>query len=156
MNPSQTGTFGKPSALEQLGPVARVSLRFFFALLLAVTGVAKLLDMPGFYAVVRSYQSLPDLVVPASSWLLALGEVVLAGWLVSRRQQQLASVIVILLHLMYLGWLLMALMRGLEISNCGCFGVFWARPLTWLSPLEDLALVLLAIGYWRLLPRSAS
>jgi hypothetical protein len=84
---------------------------------------------------------------------LALGEVVVAAWLLARFRPRLAAVTVVLLHMMYLVWLLVALLRGLEISNCGCFGVFWARPLTWYSPLEDLVLVGLAILYWRLLPQ---
>src|ERR1044071_7200859 len=137
---SQSSSVAKWAAFEQLGPAARMSLRFFFAILLAVTGVAQLLDMPGFADVVRSYQSLPELLVVPAAWLLALGELVLAGWLVSRYRGRLAAVLVVLLHLMYLGWLVIALMRGLQLPNCGCFGVFWARPLTWFSPLEDLAL----------------
>jgi hypothetical protein len=152
----QTGSLARASAYEQLGPAVRMSLRFFFAILMVVTGVAKLLDMSGFYEVVRSYESLPDVVVPPAAWALALGEVVLAGWLLSRYQVRWAAMTVVLLHLMYLGWLLGALLRGLELSNCGCFGVFWARPLTWYTPLEDLALLALALLYWRLQPQSAS
>jgi uncharacterized membrane protein YphA (DoxX/SURF4 family) len=153
---TQSSSVAKWTAVEQLGPAARMSLRFFFAILLAVTGVAKLLDMAGFADVVRSYQSLPDILVPPSAWLLAVGELVLAAWLLARYRTRLAAVLVVALHLMYLGWLLAALLRGLQLPNCGCFGVFWARPLTWFSPLEDLALVLLAIWYWRLQPRATT
>lgn len=140
-------------SLEPLANGTRITLRVLFAVLLLVTGVAKLLDMAGFYEVVRTYRSLPDFVVPPAAWVLALGEVILAAWLLARFRPRLAALTVVLLHLMYLGWLLVALLRGLEISNCGCFGVFWARPLTWYSPLEDLALVGFAILYWRLLPQ---
>ena len=152
---SEAPASAQPRALvlDQFAPGSRIALRVFFAVLLVVTGVAKLLDMAGFYDIVRSYQSLPELVVPTASWLLALGELVMAVWLLARYRPRWAAVTVVLLHLMYLGWLLLALLRGLEISNCGCFGVFWARPLTWYSPLEDLVLVGLAILYWWLLPQ---
>jgi uncharacterized membrane protein YphA (DoxX/SURF4 family) len=152
---SDASSASQPRALslEPLASGTRITLRVLFAVLLLVTGAAKLLDMAGFYQIVRSYQSLPDLAVPTASWVLALGEVVMAAWLLARFRPRLAALTVVLLHLMYLGWLLMALLRGLEISNCGCFGVFWARPLSWYSPLEDLALVGLAILYWRLLPQ---
>jgi hypothetical protein len=150
---SQTGAASRGSSLEQLAPGTRITLRILFAVLLTVSGVAKLLDMAGFYEIVRSYQSLPDVVVPPAAWLLAVGEIVVAAWLLARYRPRAAAIIVTLLHLMYLVWLLGALLRGLELSNCGCFGVFWARPLTWYSPLEDLALVGLAILYWRLLPQ---
>jgi len=150
---SQSPAQSRALSLEQLAPGARVALRVLFAVLLLVTGVAKLLDMAGFYEVVRSYQSLPNVVVPPASWVLAVGEIVMAAWLLARYRPRWAAVTVVLLHLMYLGWLVIALLRGLEISNCGCFGVFWARPLTWYSPLEDLVLVGLAILYWRLVPQ---
>jgi len=153
---SQTSYLAKWAAVEQLGPAARMSLRFFFAILLAVTGIAKLIDMAGFSEIVRSYQSLPDMFVPPAAWLLAVGELALAGWLLARYQTRLAAIAVVLLHLMYLGWLVMALVRGLQLGNCGCFGVFLARPLTWFSPLEDLALVLLAVWYWRLQPKGTT
>lgn len=146
----------KLTVIEQLSTPARESLRFLFAALLTVTGIAKLLDMTGFYEVVRSYETLPELVIPTAAWLLSVGELVLAGWLVSRYRGRTAAMVLILLHVMYLGWLLAALGRGLELSNCGCFGVYWARPLTWFSPLEDLALVLLALIYWRLQPQGAT
>jgi Methylamine utilisation protein MauE len=149
---SQTGVPSRGS-LEQLASGARLTLRILFAILLTVAGVAKLLDMTGFYQVVRNYQSLPDVVVPPAAWLLAVGEIVLAAWLMARYHPRRAAITVVLLHLMYLVWLLVALLRGLELDNCGCFGVFWARPLTWYSPLEDLVLVGLAMLYWRLLPQ---
>ena len=142
----------KPTA-GPLTPGARIVLQVFFAVLLTVTGVAKLLDMTGFYEVVRTYQSLPEVVIPPAAWMLAVGELVMAAWLLARYRPRAAAITVVLLHMMYLLWLLMALLRGLPIMNCGCFGVFWARPLTWYSPLEDLVLVGLAMLYWRLLPR---
>jgi uncharacterized membrane protein YphA (DoxX/SURF4 family) len=150
---SQTDASSRAVSLDQLAPGTRIALRVLFAVLLTVTGVAKLLDMTGFYEVVRSYQSLPDLVIPPAAWILSLGEIVLAAWLLAHYRPRWAATTVVLLHLMYLVWLLAALLRGLELANCGCFGVFWARPLTWYSPLEDLALVGLAILYWRLLPQ---
>jgi len=135
---------------DRFESAAAIALRVLFALLLAVTGVAKLLDMPGFYDVVASYRSLPLAMVPMAAWSLAVGEIVLAAWLVWGRELRWSSLLVVLLHAMYFGWLVVALARGLQLDNCGCFGVYWARPLTWYSPLEDLALLALAIGLWRL------
>lgn len=37
------------------------------------------------------------------------------------------------------------LARGIALGNCGCFGVYLARPLTVFSPLEDVALLLAAL-----------
>jgi len=129
-------------------PVSAQILRGVFLLLLLVTGGAKLLDMPGFYGVVAAYRALPEVLVPASAWALALTELGLAIWLAAGRLLRHAALLVVLLHLMYLGWLLAALARGLELANCGCFGVYLARPLSWTMPLEDTALLTLALVFW--------
>lgn len=45
-----------------------------------------------------------------------------------------------------------ALLRGLQLDNCGCFGVYFPSPLRWYSPLEDLALVAVSWVLMRLAP----
>jgi hypothetical protein len=130
-----------------------IALRLFFALLLLATGGTKLLDIPGFAAVIDSYVLLPAALAVPSAWALAVAEIALGLWLLSARRIAVAAVVVAALHLSYLLWLLIALIRGLSLPNCGCFGVYWPRPLTWLSPLEDLALLMLAIILWRMSSR---
>jgi uncharacterized membrane protein YphA (DoxX/SURF4 family) len=124
-------------------------IRWFFVLLLAASSIGKLVDMPGFYTVIKSYALLPEAVIPISAWALAIFELVLAIWLAIGKRIDVAALIVIALHFVYLIWLAIALARGLDIPNCGCFGVFWARPLTWFTPVEDLILLVLAILMWR-------
>ena len=55
-------------------------------------------------------------------------------------------------NLAYAALLSVTLARGLDLKNCGCFGVFLARPLRWFSPLEDLVFA----GLSWLLYRNAS
>lgn len=129
-------------------PASAQVLRGLFLLLLATTGIAKLFDMPGFYGIVAAYRLLPEALVPASAWALALVEITLAGWLAWGRALRPAALLIVLLHLMYLGWLLIALVRGLALANCGCFGVYLARPLSWTMPFEDTALLALALALW--------
>jgi uncharacterized membrane protein YphA (DoxX/SURF4 family) len=126
-----------------------IGIRCFFILLLAASSIGKLADMSGFYAVIKSYALLPELVIPVAAWALAIFELVLAIWLAIGKRINVAALIVIALHFVYLIWLAIALARGLDIPNCGCFGVFWARPLTWFTPVEDLILLALAILMWR-------
>ncbi len=125
------------------------SIRVFFVLLLAAASLGKLADMPGFYAVIKSYALLPEAVIPVSAWALAIFEFVLAIWLATGKRIHIAALIVIALHFVYLIWLAIALARGLDIPNCGCFGIYWARPLTWFTPIEDLILLALATVMWR-------
>jgi hypothetical protein len=45
------------------------------------------------------------------------------------------------LNATYASGLIVTLVRGLDLPNCGCYGVFFPQPLRWYSPLEDLVLV---------------
>ena len=126
-----------------------IGIRCLFVLLLAASAIGKLADMPGFYAVIKSFALLPEPVIPISAWALAIFEFILAIWLVIGKRIDVAALVVIALHVVYLAWLMIALARGLNIPNCGCFGVFWPRPLTWFTPVEDFVLLGLAILMWR-------
>jgi hypothetical protein len=133
---------------------ARV-LRFGIGFLLLATSVGKLLDLGGFARVLNGYEALPQaLLVPAAVAITAL-ELVLAGWLLSGRRLAQAAAASAVLHGAYAAWSALALARGLRIENCGCFGVFWARPLTWMTVVEDLVVAGLSVTLSRLAPFQA-
>jgi Methylamine utilisation protein MauE len=143
---------------------AQSLLRWAFVLLLAVSAITKLDDLPGFAVVVASYRLLPIALIPSAAMLLALAELSLAIALVagpmfamrlnaSRAWLLVPASALVALHLVYLVWLTIAYLRGLAIPNCGCFGVYWPRPLTLSSLLEDGILVLLAVWLWRSMRR---
>jgi uncharacterized membrane protein YphA (DoxX/SURF4 family) len=130
-------------------------IRVFFILLLAASAAGKLADMSGFATIVESYRVLARWLVPVAAWALAITELVIALWLISGWRLREAAAALIALHAIYLLWLLSALLRGLNIENCGCFGVYFARPLTWFTPLEDMVLLSLSLLLWRGTKRGA-
>ncbi len=125
------------------------ALRIFFTLLLATAAIGKLLDIQGFYAIVANYDLLPRPIAPIVAWMLVFGEFSLAVWLgatlTGRAKPRRAALCVVLLHLVYFVWITIALARGLNISNCGCFGIYWPRPLSQATLFEDAALIALAV-----------
>lgn len=123
-------------------------LRIFFICLLAASSLAKLADMPGFYAVIRSYQLLALDWVAAAGWLLVAVELLLAVWLCTGKGLVWSTGVLVGLHVVYFVWLSIALLRGLNIPNCGCFGVYFPRPLTPYTLLEDVALLTVAGLMW--------
>lgn len=133
-----------------------IFLRGFFILLMAAAGLGKLADMQGFYPIVASYRLLPDMLVVSSAWALTLGELALAAWLLWGRWLKRAALAVIAIHVFYLFGVTQALLRGLALQNCGCFGVYFARPLTWYSPIEDLFLLALAVLFWHKTRKAAT
>lgn len=126
-------------------------LQVFFALLMLASAGGKLLDMPGFYGIVGTYQMLPSAIIPLSAWLLTLFELALGFALLEKKIAASASLALVPLHLFYLAGLSQALLRGLNLPNCGCFGVYWGRPLTAYTLVEDIVLLLLAAALCRYL-----
>ena len=120
------------------------TLRTFFAVLLLVAGGAKLLDIDGFYSIVEDYQLLPWALIIPGAWLLVVAEIGIALWLAGGRALAHAAAAVVVLHGVYLAWIAVAAARGIEIENCGCFGVFWPRPLSAWTFVEDAVLLMLA------------
>ena len=130
-------------------------LRWFFVGLLAASGLGKLADMPGFYEVVANYQVAPLWLIPVAAWALVAIELSLAlAFGFARFEQRFA--LLVTLHLIYFAWIAFAYVRGLVITNCGCFGVFWPRPLSSQTLIEDLVLLFLAALLWRLAHRPRS
>lgn len=127
--------------------------RALLGLVLLATGIAKLLDMAGFTAVVATYRVLPGALLAPAAWAVALTELALAAWLATGRRLRQAALASAALHGLYFAWAALALARGVPVANCGCFGVFWARPLSVTTLLEDAAMVALSLLLARLAAR---
>lgn len=123
----------------------RLAALVFLALLNAAAAIGKGLDLAGFVRVLEAYELLPGLALPAVALGLPLVEAALAGALLSARWWREAAWATAALCLAYGAVLTVTLLRGIELANCGCFGVFFARPLRPWTPVEDLVLMLLAL-----------
>jgi len=125
------------------------SLQAFFGLLLLTTAVGKLLDNRGFAEVIATYQFfIPEpLLLPlglaVSLVELAMAIAIFAGWQLTRLAQA-----TILMHLGYMVLATITNLRDLELDNCGCFGVFLARPMAWSTVIEDGVLTALGILFY--------
>jgi hypothetical protein len=108
---------------------------------LLASALGKSLDLQGFIDVLVTYRLFPDWSLAP----LALGitgiEWVLAVWILVGWQLSTAALIALSLNGLYAIGLIITLLRGLDLPNCGCYGVFFPQPLRWYSPLEDLVLV---------------
>ncbi len=117
-------------------------------LLLAASGIGKLADMTGLYPIVASYQVVPTALIPFAAWKLVAFEIGLAIWLASGHRRANAAFLLVAIHVVYFVWLTVAFLRGLDIPNCGCFGVYFARPLTAATLIEDFLLLMMAAMLW--------
>ena len=127
-----------------LAGAARVCLRLTIGFVLLATAAGKLLDVSGFARVLESYQAFPGWSLTPLAWAIPSVELGLALWLFSGRGLRAAAAASLGMHLAYAAWSAVSLLRGLKLPNCGCFGVFLARPLTWGTAAEDIAMAALS------------
>jgi Methylamine utilisation protein MauE len=115
--------------------------RFLIGGVFLASALGKSLDLPGFVDVLVTYRLFPDWFL----WTLALGitgiEWGLAAWIFVGRQLPTGALLAMGLNGLYAIGLIVTLVRGLDLPNCGCYGVFFPQALRWYSPLEDLVLV---------------
>ena len=108
---------------------------------LLASALGKSLDLSGFVDVLVTYRLFPEW----SIWPVALGitgiEWGLAVWILVGWQLPTGALMAMMLNGLYAMGLIVTLIRGLDLPNCGCYGVFFPQPLRWYSPIEDLVLV---------------
>jgi uncharacterized membrane protein YphA (DoxX/SURF4 family) len=120
-------------------------LRYLLGLVLLATGVGKLLDIPGFIQVLRTYELGAEWALGGTAVVLVLTELRLAEQLLLGRSVRRTAGISIALHLVFIAVLVRTLALGISVPNCGCFGVFLPRELTWQSVVEDLVMLLVSV-----------
>ena len=124
-------------------------LKYLFVILFVTTGIGKLLDNRGFSEVIGTYQILPSYLTLFLGLIVSLFELFLGLAILLNYRLKACALLAIILHLGYVALATVSLLRGLSLANCGCFGVFWARPLTYQSVIEDMVLVLLSILFYK-------
>ena len=130
-------------------PLAYQLLKYFFILLLFSTAIGKLLDIPGFADVIATYQlGISGRFATALALGVSLFELELAFYIARKPLSLIAGPILTLMHSAYTVLAIITVSRGLELENCGCFGVFLSRPMTSITIVEDLILTGLSAMYW--------
>lgn len=132
----------------------RVTLSVLVGVVLLATALGKALDVPGYVNVLDSYQTFPL----AMHWFVAIFVIAFEAAVglailfpISNARGALLS---LAMHLSYATLAWVTLLRGITVPNCGCFGVFLARPLGWNTVIEDLVMVGISYVIYRLRQRT--
>lgn len=128
-------------------------LRWALGLLFIATAIGKLLDNRGFADVLQNYRLFPTLILLPLGLLLSLSELILGIELIRQPKPFWPSWGIFLMNLGYAVLAAVTNLRGLNLNNCGCFGVFWARPMTWNTVTEDIILTAVSFAFCILLSR---
>ncbi|MGH8574432.1 MAG: MauE/DoxX family redox-associated membrane protein [Gammaproteobacteria bacterium] len=116
-------------------------LRLFLGLLFTATGLAKLLDNRGFARVIAGYRlGLPDAVLLPLGLCISLAELWIGANILRGQRLRFSLWATLFIQTGYGALAAITLARGIALDNCGCFGVFLARPLRFTTVLEDVLL----------------
>ena len=127
---------------------AYLFLRIIFSLLFLASAVGKLLDNRGFADVIVTYQLVPQSLALGLGLFVSLFELALGLAIVFEKRMYDCARLTIIVHIGYLALASLTLLRGINLTNCGCFGVFLARPLGIQTVAEDAILLLLSILFF--------
>lgn len=119
--------------------------RHLLGLILIATGFGKALDIPGFTQVLANYQLLPPWGNIVMAVTLPFIEMITGLGLLTAHYLRAAASSSVILHIMLLAAASVTMWRGIHLDNCGCFGVFLARPLGVQTLIEDSLLLLLSL-----------
>ncbi len=119
--------------------------RFLLGSILLSTGLGKALDIPGFIQVLANYQLFPAWGNTFMGIFLPFIELSTGLGLITAYYLKAAAYSATLLHVLMLTAASFTMARGIQLDNCGCFGVFLARPLGVQTLIEDGMLLLLSL-----------
>lgn len=108
---------------------------------LLASALGKSLELKGFVDVLVTYRLFPGWSLWPAAFIVIGIEWILAMWILSGWRLPTGALLALTLNGLYAVGLIVTLFRGLDLPNCGCYGVFFPQPLRWYSPLEDLVLV---------------
>lgn len=122
-------------------------MQWGLGLLFLATAIGKLLDNRGFAEVLTTYDLFPRGSLLTLGLLLSLTELWLGFQLLRNSTAAVGAAGALAINAGYTGLAVVTNLRGLQIPNCGCFGVFLARPMTWTTVTEDASLTLMTAGF---------
>lgn len=123
--------------------ILRLFLQVFIGTILIASALGKALDLEGFAEVLTTYQAFPKSALFFMALAVTIFEFVLGAWMLAGWKLCASAITAAVMNTTYAIWMTVTLYRGLKLPNCGCFGVFFPRPLTWFSPIEDMVMAAL-------------
>ena len=121
---------------------------------LLLAAVGKFLDNRHFAETLAQWQLFPRWSLLPLGVVASLSELILALWLFSGWRLDRAALLSVLFHLGYSIATVVTLLRGIRLSDCGCFGILFPHPLNWTMAVEDFAFAVLSVVLYLLARKS--
>ena len=121
-------------------------LRLILGMVYLGMAVGQLVSWRQMPEILAAYQAMPDVALRPFAVALLLGEAASGVWFLARpRSQSLTPVwVYTAVAVVWAGLGMQAYLRGLEVANCGCFGVYLTQRLSLLVLAQDALLLVYA------------
>lgn len=121
-------------------------LRPVLGTLYVAMAVGQLVSWSRMPEILDAYQ-LPGIGSPVFVAVLIAAELVSGVWLVTRPRSGVRTPVwgFLAVALVWSGLGLQGVLRGLEVPNCGCFGVYLTQRLSWFVLAQDALLLVYAL-----------
>jgi putative oxidoreductase len=120
---------------------------FILGVVFIVAAVPKALDPQAFFKAIQAYKILPSEIALFLAFYVPWLELVLVAGLGLRAWRRAALLIQGVMVLGFMGAILSAIIRGLNIS-CGCWGAGTFQPTLWMSLGIDALLLVVVAWAW--------
>lgn len=120
---------------------------FVLVIVFLSAAIPKVWSPEQFATAVWRYQILPDSLVNLAAITLPWVELLVAIALLSGRWRRAAAFTAMILLSVFTIALLAAIARGIN-ADCGCFSSTSAAKISWLNPLRNIVLVMMASWVW--------
>jgi uncharacterized membrane protein YphA (DoxX/SURF4 family) len=110
--------------------------------LLVYTSFDKMAHPTDFWWAIKAYRILPAFALNPSVWAIPRVELVFGGFLVLGLAMRASAVVCGGLYAVFTAAIAQALLRGLNIEDCGC-GITSYEPASWGHVVLDLALLVM-------------
>ncbi|QPP10455.1 hypothetical protein G4Z16_06110 [Streptomyces bathyalis] len=121
-------------------------MRIVFGALYAAMAAGQLASFGQMPAIMTAYGLVTDAGAGALAVALIAGELVSGLWLLARPRSRAITPVWVFTAVAVV-WALLAVqayIRGLAVTNCGCFGIYLAQSLNWVVLIQDGLLLLYA------------
>jgi hypothetical protein len=128
--------------------IARISgslIAWLIGTVLFFAAIGKLLDNRHFAEVLAQWQLFPSWSLLPLGIVTSLAELNLSLWLFSGWRLDRAALLSVLFHLGYTIATVVTLLRGIQLPDCGCFGILFPHPLNWTMAVEDFGFAVLSV-----------
>lgn len=119
-----------------------ITARRILGVLILAMATGQALDLGGFVDIIETYELGPTPVSSLVAAALFVGELLAAHGLLAGRRTGPAAGLAVAVAWSIVG--AQAFLRGLDVPNCGCFGVHLGQPLRWWVLVQDVEFMLLA------------